>query len=117
MKLINNFLCGVQAAGLAEALAWIERSGLQRAAALSILTDGAPGSPLVKGLAARMGAASDINFRLELMAKDLTYAHTEAARVGVELAMGAAALQRFEEAVGAGLGNRDLSAVSEIFKD
>jgi 3-hydroxyisobutyrate dehydrogenase len=117
MKLINNFLCGVQAAGLAEALAWIERSGLQRAAALSILTEGAPGSPLVRGLAVRMGTSSDVNFRLELMAKDLTYAHSEAARAGVELSMGAAALNRFEEAVGAGLGNRDLSAVSEIFKD
>jgi 3-hydroxyisobutyrate dehydrogenase len=117
MKLINNFLCGVQAAGLAEALAWIERSGLQRAAALSILTEGAPGSPLVRGLAGRMGSVSDVNFRLELMAKDLTYAHSEAARAGVDLSLGAAALRRFEEAVGAGLGNRDLSAIVEVFKD
>src|SRR5580658_10520118 len=115
MKLINNFFCGVQAAGLAEALAWIERSGLQRAAALSILTEGAPGSPLVRVLAGRMGAVSDVNFRLELGAKDLTYAHSEAARAGVDLSMGAAALHRFEEAVGAGLGNRDISAVAEIF--
>ena len=28
MKLINNFLCGVQVASLAEGLTWIERSGL-----------------------------------------------------------------------------------------
>lgn len=116
MKLINNFLCGVQAAALAEALAWIERSGLGRAEALSVLTGGAPGSPLVKTLAGRMESQdADVNFRLELMAKDLTYAKSEAARAGVDLATGAAALERFQEAVGAGLGARDMSAVSQVF--
>ncbi|HTF63372.1 MAG TPA: NAD(P)-dependent oxidoreductase, partial [Edaphobacter sp.] len=43
MKLINNFLCGVQVASLAEALTWIERSGLDREKALTILKSGAPG--------------------------------------------------------------------------
>jgi 3-hydroxyisobutyrate dehydrogenase-like beta-hydroxyacid dehydrogenase len=40
MKLINNFLCGVQVASLAEGLVWIERSGLDRDKALSILSGG-----------------------------------------------------------------------------
>ena len=112
MKLINNFVCGVQAAGLAEALAWIERSGLEKAAAVSILTAGAPGSPLVKALAERMSAgACETNFRLDLMAKDLAYAAREARRAGVDLATGAAALRRFEDAARKGLGGRDLSAV------
>ena len=44
LKLINNFVCGVQVASLAEALAMIERSGLDREAALGVLTNGAPGS-------------------------------------------------------------------------
>ena len=44
LKLVNNFLCGVQAASLAEALALIERSGLDRAKALEVLTTGAPGA-------------------------------------------------------------------------
>ena len=76
LKLINNFMCGVQAASLAEALALIERSGLDRAKALEVLTTGAPGSPLVKTLSARMTARDYTpNFLLRLMAKDLTYAH------------------------------------------
>jgi 3-hydroxyisobutyrate dehydrogenase len=37
MKLINNFLAGVQVASLAEAMAWTERSGLDREQALKIL--------------------------------------------------------------------------------
>ena len=54
MKLINNFLCGVQVASLAEGLAWIERSGLDREKALSVLKTGAPGSPLLGAISARM---------------------------------------------------------------
>lgn len=118
MKLINNFLCGVQIASLAEALAWIESSGLQRAEAISILTAGAPGSPLVKALADRMtGPTTDVNFRVELMAKDLTYARNDAQELGVDLSTGLAALQEFEKAVSKGLGNRDISALINIFKD
>jgi 3-hydroxyisobutyrate dehydrogenase len=114
MKLINNFLCGVQAASLAEALAWIETSGLDRAAAISILTAGAPGSPLVKGLSERMGnPACDVNFRLRLMMKDLLYSTDEARTSGVQLATGLAALHQFEVASENGFGDRDLSAVIE----
>ena len=39
LKLVNNFLCGVQAASLAEAIALIEKSGLDRTKALEVLTD------------------------------------------------------------------------------
>ena len=118
MKLINNFLCGVQAASLAEAQAWVESSGLRRTEAMAILTAGAPGSPLVKVLAERMNKQlPEVNFRLELMAKDLAYARNEAKQVGVELLTGAAALQRFEAGVGKGLGDRDISALINIFKD
>lgn len=114
MKLINNFVCGVQAAGLAEAVAWIERSGLERDSAVSILTGGAPASPMVKALADRMcKQAYETNFRVDLMAKDLTYATAEARRVGVELTTGVASLHRFEEADRAGFSARDLSAVVE----
>ncbi len=56
MKLVNNFLCGVQAASIAEAMAMIERSQLDRAQALEVLSNGAPGSPLLRTLSARMAA-------------------------------------------------------------
>ena len=57
LKLINNFLCGVQAAALAEALALIEKAGLDRETATHVLANGAPGSPLVRGILPRMLAA------------------------------------------------------------
>ncbi len=58
LKLINNFLSGAQTAALAEALSLIERSGLDKQKALGVLTEGAPGSPLVKLLSGRMTAAA-----------------------------------------------------------
>ena len=93
LKLINNFLSGSQAAALAEALSLIERSGLDREKALRVLTEGAPGSPLVKLLSGRMTARQyEPNFLLRLMAKDLRYAVSEADHQALDLDMGRAAL-------------------------
>lgn len=113
MKLINNFVCGVQAASFAEALSFIESAGLDRAKALSILTGGAPGSGIVKRIAERV-SANDFtpNFLLRWMAKDLSYALKEAAEKGVSLETAAAALSRFQEAIAEGYGDEDFSAIS-----
>lgn len=114
MKLINNFLCGVQVASLAEGLTWIERAGLDREKALKILCNGAPGSPLIHTISARMIAATyDVNFLLSLMRKDMQYAGSDAATVGVELRTAQTAEARFVEAVEAGFGDNDMSAVIE----
>ncbi|HVS51979.1 MAG TPA: NAD(P)-dependent oxidoreductase [Opitutaceae bacterium] len=114
IKLINNFVCGTQVAALAEALAFIERSGLDRERALDVMLSGAPGSPLVKTISARMTAADYTpNFFLRLLAKDLGYAIAEARRQSLELATATTALAAFERAIAAGHGDRDMSAVIE----
>jgi 3-hydroxyisobutyrate dehydrogenase len=114
MKLLNNFLCGVQIASLAEGIAWLERSGLDREAALDILKRGAPGSPLLANISARMTKRDyTVNFMLELMSKDLLYAHEAAAAEGVELTTAANARALFEEAAAQGYGQKDMSSVVE----
>lgn len=114
MKLINNFLCGVQAASLAEGLAWIERSGLDLQQALSILTAGAPGSPLLGTLAKRMATRDySVNFLLRLMSKDLKYAQEEAARCAVDLKTATAAGDLFASAIAKGYGEQDMASVIE----
>jgi 3-hydroxyisobutyrate dehydrogenase len=117
LKLVNNFVCGVQAVALAEAVAMIERTGMNRDLAASVLADGAPGSPLVKALGPRM-IASDytVNFGLDLMRKDLLYAIAEADRFGLHLETAAAARDRFSEASAAGLGGQDFSAVVDVVR-
>ena len=114
MKLINNFLGGVQVASFAEALAWIESSSLNREQALKLLCHGAPGSPLINTISARMVAANyDVNFLLSLMRKDLRYAGSDAATLNIELRMAKAAEMRFADAVRSGHGGQDMSAVIE----
>jgi 3-hydroxyisobutyrate dehydrogenase len=113
MKLVNNFLCGVQAASMAEALHMIEAGELDRTKALSILMNGAPGSGIVKRVAERI-LADDYtpNFALRWMAKDLFYAVNEAAEKKVTLKTAVAARSEFERALAEGHGDEDFSAVA-----
>lgn len=112
LKLINNFLCGVQAASYAEAESMITAGGLDAEKAISILTNGAPGSPLVKTISARAAAHdATVNFSLRLMAKDLSYALKEAKRNQLPLETGAAALGIFQRAIAKGLGEQDFSSI------
>ncbi|MGH9517338.1 MAG: NAD(P)-dependent oxidoreductase [Terriglobales bacterium] len=112
MKLINNFLAAVQAVSFGEALALIEAGGLDRAKATSILTEGAPGSPIVKRVAERVGSGDFTPyFHLSLMAKDVTYAIEEGRRRHVNMRTADAALTAFKQAVTSGLAERDFTAV------
>ena len=118
LKLINNFLCGVQVVSFAEALAWIERSGLERGAALEFLKGAAPGSPLLSAMAERMTERTyEVNFLLRLMAKDLRYAQLAAASFGIPLATAEAPEAAFNKAQQQGYANQDMSAVVEVLRE
>jgi 3-hydroxyisobutyrate dehydrogenase len=112
VKLVNNFMAGVHVAVWAEALAWIERTDLDRGKAVAFLMEGAAASPVTKVVAARM-AAGDFtpNFFLRLMTKDLGYAQREAAEKGITLDTAASALVRFQAAIAAGQGDEDMASI------
>lgn len=113
-KLANNFLCGVQVATMAEALAMLEANGLDMPRAVDLLVNGAPGSPLAKGISQRMlDRAYTPHFLVPLMAKDLDYAERAFRDAGIDLATAAAARTRFETAAAQGLGDRDIAAIIE----
>lgn len=118
LKLVNNFICGVQVASLAEGLAMITRQNLDYERASSILINGACGSPLVKLIAGRI-AARDFtpNFSISLLQKDLAYAIAGAENLGLGLRTGAAAREWFCDAVENGLGEKDIAAVSELIRN
>ena len=118
MKLVNNFVCGVQAASFAEAVSMINAGGLDRGKAVSILSNGAPGSGIVKRVAERM-AANDYtpNFALRWMAKDLGYAVDCATSNKISLRTAEAALAVFQKAIAEGYGNEDFSAITKSAKD
>jgi 3-hydroxyisobutyrate dehydrogenase len=115
MKLINNFLCGVQAASFAEALALVEASGLDRGKVLSILAAGAPGSLIVKRMTEKVAANNfEPAFALRWMAKDISYAIQSATEKGLSLPTAAAALGEFQQAMAQGHGDEDFAAVARI---
>ena len=112
IKLINNFIAGVGVAAFAEGLAVAEKSGLDVTKAREMLLGGASASPLIKTVAARM-TANDFspNFFTSLLAKDLDYMMRQGASVGLTLDSAAAARRRYLDAVEAGLGEEDITAV------
>lgn len=115
LKLINNFLCAVQVASFAEALAWIERTGLDRKTALEFLENGAPGSGILRTMADRMTKRSyDVNFLLRLMTKDVRYARETATGLGVELSTARPTETLFQRAQDEGHAEQDMSAVFEV---
>ncbi len=118
LKLVNNFLCGVQAASLAEGLGLVAKSGLDYEKAVAFLVNAAPGSPLMKTLTAR-AAARDFtpNFVLRLMAKDLDYAAGEGTKCGIPLQTAASALAVFQHAIATGHGEEDFAAVIQSLQE
>jgi 3-hydroxyisobutyrate dehydrogenase len=112
IKLINNFVCGVQAASFAEALALVGASGIDREKCVAVLSNSALASPLIKRMVTSM-AANDYtpNFPLKLMTKDIGYAMNEASREGVSLETAGPALKMFQHATQQGLGDSDFSAI------
>src|SRR5688572_17122053 len=117
LKLINNFMCGVQVASLAEAIAMAERSGIDVKLAGDVLAAGSPGSPLVKMVVPRMVARDYTpNFLVPLMVKDLTYVIDTFRNAGIELADARAARERFQAAADAGYEHQDIASVVEVFR-
>lgn len=117
LKLINNFLCAAQVTSFAEALVWMERTGLRLDSALDFLKRGAPGSGILSAMSERMThRAYDVNFLLRLMAKDLRYAHAAAAQLGVNVSTSTPAQELFRQAEELGLGEKDMSAVVEVVR-
>lgn len=118
MKLVNNLMSAVQTLALAEGLALAERAGLDMAQVVPLIINGSPGSPIVKGKAARMVAHDygDTQFALKWMHKDASYALRAAAEVGAALPTVAAAREVYQLARNLGLDDADFSAVIEALR-
>ena len=118
MKLVNNLMGAVQVAALAEGLALAERGGLNMQQVVPFILNGAPGSPIVKGKAARMAARDygDTQFALKWMHKDTTYALRAADELGAPMPTLAAAREVYRLARNLGLDNADFAAVVEALR-
>lgn len=117
LKLINNFLCAVQLASLAEAVGWMEKAGLDMNLALDALQTGAPGSPLLKTMSQRMMKRDyQVNFLLRLLGKDVGYAQKDASLFHIPLRTSEGTLASIETAKALGFGEQDMSSIVEQFR-
>ncbi len=110
-KLAVNALFAVQASAMAEVLALLEASGIDRARAsefLSGLPVTSPAAARLAGLMARGEFAP--NFPIELVAKDLGYACGAAGPKAVTIAGARAA---FDAAAAAGWGGDDIAGIAQ----
>jgi len=118
VKLINNLMGSVQVAVLGEGLALAERAGLDLDQVVAFVINAAPGSPVVKGKAARMAHRDydDTQFALKWMHKDATYALRAADEYGVPMPTVAAAREVYRIARNLGLDDADFAAVIEAIR-
>jgi 3-hydroxyisobutyrate dehydrogenase len=118
IKLINNLMAAIQVVGLAEGLNLAEQGGLDMQQVVPFLINAAPGSPIVKGKAARIAAHdyADTQFALRWMHKDTTYALRAADEFGVPMPTLAAARELYRMARNLGLGEQDFAAVAEALR-
>lgn len=114
MKLAVNALVHGLNAALAEALVLAERAGVERTTAYEVFASGAAAAPFVlyKRAAYEDPEGTPVAFSLDLVAKDLELILGLAGEVGAPMPQAARNLELVREAIGAGLGDRDLSALA-----
>lgn len=115
MKLALNTIVHSLNQAVSEALVFAERAGIGRSVAYEVFADSAVAAPFVryKREAYVRPGELPVGFSLQLAAKDLRLALALAEGVGAELPQTRANLAVLEEAVAAGYGNADESAVAQ----
>jgi 3-hydroxyisobutyrate dehydrogenase/2-hydroxy-3-oxopropionate reductase len=118
VKLAVNSIVHALNQAVAEALVLAERAGVDRAAAYEVFANGAAGAPYVqyKQEAFLHPDSTPVAFSLALVAKDLELITALADQVGARMDLLAAGRTVVQEALAAGFGDRDLSALAELLR-
>ena len=118
MKLSVNTVLAALNEGLAEALVLAEKAGLDRGAAYEVFAASAVGAPFVHYKREAFLNPDDrpVEFSIALLAKDLTLADGLAATVHARTDQLATDRRILDEAIQAGLADRDISAVAALLR-
>jgi 3-hydroxyisobutyrate dehydrogenase-like beta-hydroxyacid dehydrogenase len=118
VKLAVNSIVHAINQAVAEALVLAEKAGVDRAAAYEVFANSAAGAPFVhyKQQAFLHPETTPVAFSLALVAKDLDLILSLADSVGARMDLSVAGQAVVDEALAAGLGERDLSAVAELLR-
>jgi 3-hydroxyisobutyrate dehydrogenase-like beta-hydroxyacid dehydrogenase len=112
VKLALNLMLAGTTQLLAEALVLLEAEGVERAAALGVISGSAVGSPFVRYKSEALIADDYAStFTAELMRKDLELALAAGRAASVPLPLTAATTQLYNGAIAQGMGQLDLTAL------
>jgi 3-hydroxyisobutyrate dehydrogenase-like beta-hydroxyacid dehydrogenase len=115
LKLAINLSLAVQMLALSEGVLIAEREGVDRAAALDVMTASAIGSPMLKARAPFvLELPDDAWFDVSLMRKDVRVALDAADELHVPAPAGRAALKALTRAGELGYDHRDIAALFEV---
>jgi 3-hydroxyisobutyrate dehydrogenase-like beta-hydroxyacid dehydrogenase len=118
MKLVVNSLVHALDVALSEAIVLAERAGLDRERVYDVLEASAVGAPFVhyKRAAFLDPEGTPVAFSLDLVGKDLILITALASEVGARMDQAGTNARLVTEAVEAGIGPRDMSALAEYLR-
>src|SRR5215213_3954098 len=118
MKLVVNSLVHSLNVAVSEALVLAENAGLDREITYDVFEAGAAGAPYVKYKRAAFLSPGKVPvaFSLALVGKDQQLIHDLAEQTQTRMDQAEASRQLVAEAIGAGLGERDISEVAEFLR-
>jgi 3-hydroxyisobutyrate dehydrogenase-like beta-hydroxyacid dehydrogenase len=119
LKLAGNFLLAAMVEGLGEALALVEKAGIDRLDALRTLNEALFASPVYQTNGERMcrGAFSPAGFQMTLGLKDVRLVLEAADQLEVPMPLAALAHDHLLAGVARGRGQLDWTAMSEILRE
>ena len=118
MKLVVQALLQALNVGLSEALVLAEKAGLEREATYDVFEASAAGAPYVryKRSAFLSPEETPVAFSLDLVAKDQQLISRLASEAGATMEQGDVNRRLVAEAIAAGLGDRDMSALAQFLR-
>lgn len=117
VKLANNAAGMSALAALGEVLSLTDRAGLDPNVVLDALAMGPLASFVDRWRDSLTNQPGRVDFRLVLARKDLALALDESQELGLHLQLLRTAIARYDEAVAAGLGDEDITAVIRYLRD
>lgn len=114
---VNGLVHGLNVA-LAEALVLAEKAGVDRSTAYEVFVSGAGGAPFVQYKRAAYEHPEDaqVAFSLDLVAKDLELITALGEKVGAPMSQAGVGLDIVRQAIDAGLGKEDMSAIAILLR-
>lgn len=118
MKLVVNALLGALNVSLSEAVVLAEKAGLDREVAYDVFEAGAAGAPYLRYKRSAFLHPEDtpVAFSLDLVAKDQDLIHRLASEAGARMDQGDTNRRIVADALAAGLGRRDMSALAQFLR-